>query len=460
MRLVRIKARNFMGLRNVLVVINDGVTKVVGLNEAGKSSLLTGVCACLFGAKRAEWDWERPDVMLRQGTEDGYFELGMDDGTTLRLNLEEGKSAKLIGHGPPPPAGGRKKKGPVIKQRDLNAKLSALGAEPGALLGMSNDQLDAVLVRLLGMEFCGRAEELDTREEELYTLRHKLGVQLDDMGNIAKVDEIEPVSTEALAQEMAEVEAYNEVQRKRGAAVDQAELAAIQWDKDEQAAALLVSERTAQLAAARAKLEKVQEGKAGHLEAQQALPLPEDMRSTEDVQRRIGEAGAINEQAAEYKRYLEKVAAHRELRDRHEQADQDLENIRAVKKEHHKSAQLPVEGLTRGRKGIRLDGLPLAQVNEAKRFKIFLKLLVADQPELRFIVIRDNNPLDHLSMAEALEIAYAEGLDVLIEEKGVVHGGNLIRLVDGESVAEDDKRWQALVRQQLRAARVHLPRGR
>ena len=71
------------------------------------------------------------------------------------------------------------------------------------------------------------------------------------------------------------------------------------------------------------------------------------------------------------------------------------------------------------------SGLPLKQVNEATQFKTFLKLLIADDPELRFIVIRNNNPLDHISMAEVIGVA-PEGFSIHLQ--GTLPPGSLPNL--------------------------------
>lgn len=114
-----------------------------------------------------------------------------------------------------------------------------------------------------------------------------------------------------------------------------------------------------------------------------------------------------------------------------------LEELTEKKRALIESANLPVKGLEFGENCLLLNGVPLEQLSAAEQLKLSMDMAMAENPDLKVILLKDASLLDAESMDYIRQRAEAEGYQVWAER---VASGDSVGFVieDGEIKEETE----------------------
>jgi len=106
------------------------------------------------------------------------------------------------------------------------------------------------------------------------------------------------------------------------------------------------------------------------------------------------------------------------LRTAQNHADQltnEMKELQERKKAAIESAKLPVSGLEFGEGELFLNGVPLAQLSAAEQLKLSMDIAMAENPQLKVVLLKDASLLDKESMEYIRNRAEKEGYQVWAE---------------------------------------------
>ena len=109
------------------------------------------------------------------------------------------------------------------------------------------------------------------------------------------------------------------------------------------------------------------------------------------------------------------------------------------KREAIAGAKMPMEGMTFTETEVFFDGVPIAQLGEAKQIEVGIALVLARKPKLRLVRIPHGESLDDKTMAHLAKLA--EEQDFYVWMAKVDTSGKVgIYLEDGEIAANNEKK--------------------
>lgn len=428
MLITALRVTNYKGARNVVITpgADLGIILIGGRNQAGKSSTVDALTALFGGAKQIA------DDPVFHGSDQAVIVGELDGGEIVvrRTIAPDGQTQLEV----------RDRDGAVRRPQDrLDRLIGARFLDPIQFLRKSAKEQRAELMRLI--PDAARLADLDAKRERAFDRRRELGREVTkargEIERLAVVEVGTPVDVAALA---AEQRAFGEQQRA-GEALGAA-------GKEKQR---IRNDRARELAQLQDQLNQLRQ--RAELVGQ-ALTTAENDLNAADA--RIAAAGAawaataarrdeIDATLATANAHNQAVFAAQAQNDRLARAGAELERLDAehagctetvVKIDTRKAeilaaARLPVAGLEVGDDGIRLGGVPLAQVAASQQIRVALGLAIAAAPGLDDIWIRDGALLDMDALADLAEQAAAAGKRLWIERVGTRDPGAII-IRDGE----------------------------
>lgn len=393
MKIDKVTAQNFKGLRKVKIDTRQTLVVLGGKNGAGKSSVLDAIVAAL-GGKRAV-----ADEPIRRGAKSGYVEVELDGLTVTRDFREDGKTSLRV----------RSKDGGKYGQARLDDLFSRLGPDPLAFLqAKPADQVELVQ-GALGIDLSG----FEAREEGLIEDRRLLGRELREA---SAAFEAAP-RIEGAPEDFVSIDEI--VARLEEARDSQVELRRLEAKSRNLKTAM--SEKVSDVGELRAALRR-EEAEADELiaqvnEAKRELdefepiadgPLHNQLREIESTNANV----RLNRARGEIGVRVEHVQA------KHDEAESALASLRAKRAAEIQAAEFPVAGVEIQGRALYFNGLPFSQASSAERLRVAVAIGIAQNPELRVLMIRDGSLLDLDSLQAVRDLAEELGAQVFIERVG------------------------------------------
>jgi DNA repair exonuclease SbcCD ATPase subunit len=377
MKIIKLKASNIKGLKQVDIKPDENLVLVTGKNAQGKSSLLDCILYALGGGSVIG------DKPIRKGETKGEIELDLGDIIVHRSFTDKGtyldvKTKKHDAHF-------RK------AQAKLDELIDALYFDPLEFIGLNEQEQREILFKSLGIN----VEKYDEEYGEVYEKRKEIGILLRQFK--ARLDSInkpedsvfkkEPVDVSKLSNELSDLNENIENIRSSKQVIES--------NKNKIETHL---EEIKQL-----KLENETIKKETDINK-----LETYVKEKENIKEALGTAQETNESIRQAKEYKQLEKEVQETDSKYKGFDNQLLDIKQKKKEELSKSNLP-KGLDINEDGIFMNDVPIKQLSGAEKLKTSLEIATRIKSELKVIRIENGSLLDDKGIKEVKDIAKREG---------------------------------------------------
>lgn len=423
MKLLSIKASNFLRLDAVEITPDGAVVQITGANGSGKSSVLKALECALAGKDSI------PADPVRHGADEAVIVADLGELVVKRVIRPDRSTALTVTN-----ADGFRASSPQKMLEGLFGKL----LDPVAFSRMPAKEQRELVAELIGLRSvldelaAADAADKDARRDVNRDLK-AAQARLDAM---PAVEAVEPVDVSATLAEIRAAREHNQLV---------ADSAAQRSDDKRRLEQLDLSAKGHRAEAARliALAESVEaEAKALLREMHACPPLPE-LVPLEPLEQRLEQAEQINAQHrsfVERQQLAEQVAAL----EADSQAYTDaLTQREAERRAVIEAADLPIDGLGFGDDGLTYNGIRLDQASTAEQLRVSAAIAMALSPKLRVLLVREGSLLDSTSLAMLAEMAAEQDFVCLIEtvnesgEVGVYIEDGRVAAVNGVAVGAE-----------------------
>lgn len=390
---------NFQNVSAVKIEPTNNVIMLFGKNAAGKTSVLDAIetTFCKFNARVTK----RP---IKDGAGRADIKIKMTDGTFLHQ--------KFTPSGPT--LTGKKADGGKLGQRDLDQAMSLLGVDAAAFINAGEKKQLEILLSTVVLPFV--PAELDAEIKDLEAKRLLAGQQGKAIGDYT-VDPNLPVDETSAQDIIASIRAAEEAASARRATEHSVKTA-----EDEVARlAEKLANVTADLEAASRKFEE---------SAEYLRDLPESIDTTE-LEAQLSTVEDANAAIRYNNTAREQVDRKNALRAEWAKYDAKMKEVQQRKADGLAAAEMPVEGLSFDEEGVLYQGVPFSRASGAEQIIVSAAMIVATNPEVRTMVIRNGNMMDETSLQTLQSMCEDNEFQAFVEFVSDSEDHEF-RLVDGE----------------------------
>lgn len=395
MKITKLTASNFMGLRAVEINPDGSVVTISGANEAGKSSVLNAICAGL-GAKL-------PDIPIREGETNAEITIVLDKykvtksltrttggGYSHRLQVEDAN-------------GGTVKK----PQTFLNELLGALTFDPFKFSNMRDDERRDILIEMTGLDL----SKIEAERTALYDDRTQVGRDQKAAEGAAKMTE--PLDADSIPDKAIDVAALSGEKDR---------INDLLWDYEGAEEKLLDAKVAATKAEADIKaLQKSLDQYNEKIKEYEKIITDDKERMGKHRERlikindEIETSTQANEKIQDKKTWITAMVRAQAYADKYKVLSSGIKALDTAKEKAVKAATMPVKGLSFSEDGVILDGIPFGQLSKSRRIRASIEIGMKMNPEIRILMIEDGSLLDNDSMKIVQEMAEKHDFQIWIE---------------------------------------------
>lgn len=404
MKITRLEASNFMRLVAVEITPEGNIIQITGPNGAGKSCLLDAIVAVLGGGHNQV---EKP---IRDGESKAKVVLETETFIGTR-KFAAGKSTLTLKHKGTAP--------PMSPQQFLKSITGPISFDPLAFSTMNAKDQRQTLLTLLGLDLNVHDAKINgLREERKVMLANKKRADGDlELLTLTPGLPSAEVSVAQLSQLLTDGVKVN----NRATAIDSA------FGVKKQ----LVAENQGRIDGLQAQIETLLE-ECGALEAEAGQI---DLVDTAAIQQQIDTAETTNQKIRANLAYHKADAGVDRLVEEVKDKYDAIQDAEAAKANAIGQAEMPVPGLGVDEVCVTFDGIPMAQVNHAKRVEVSLSVAIAMNPELTVMLINGNG-LDTDTLKTIAAKVEGTEYQVWMEVQTNKNKGFGIEIVDGMVVSE------------------------
>ncbi len=392
MKIQQLTVENFKRIRVIEVKPDGDVVRITGRNASGKSSCLDSIQAALAGKSAS------PPEPIHRGEDEAVVEIETDGDLKVRRTWKGGSSKLTVYR-----SGSRV----TSPQRVLDELYSAVALDPLAFLSLSKEDQRVVFAE--GAGILEKLREADLAVSQLYESRRVKNAQAKDAErklsplptwpHDTPVDEVDDADT-----------VIQETNRLQQAINDEVRL------RDEtQSVCSKITDIQREIERLLHEL-KILESRLKQLESRERLDLDDAKACVDALGDRLSLAQAADRHRQDMARQAEASANVQQLRDEAEKLDAELIAARSDRRALIAEAT-PVDGLTIDDEGrVSMLGIPIEQASQAERVRISAAIAMAQNRELRVMLIRDGNTLDSESLRQLTEAAKQHDMQLWIEQ--------------------------------------------
>lgn len=367
---------NFQKVSYARIEPSGNLIVLAGKNGAGKTGTIDGLETTFTGHNGR--NIKRP---IKDGHGKASIDIALSDGSTLtRGYTPSGTTLK-----------GKDAAGNKFGQKEIDARLSSLGIDGRKFISMGEkDQLKALL-SIVDLPFV--PAELDAERKALEAKRLLVGQQGKAIGEVA-ADPSLPTEEVSLNELLGRHRAAQESITRRSTKTREAQ----HWKSE--------AERLRQ---------ELSEAERKAVEAEEdlnELPLGEDpVWLQEQIDGAETSNAAIRANAHATTQAALKVA----LREQYEALTEEIKAIDKRKADGLAQAEMPIEGLDFDDEGVLYQKVPFSRASGREQLIVSCAMIMATNPEIRVIVVRDGNVLDLEGLQILQDMAEATDFQVFIE---------------------------------------------
>lgn len=424
MRIVRLQTENIKRIKVAEVTPEGDLISIGGRNENGKSSLIDSIEYGLHGGKSL------PAEPLRRGQKKGKVTIDLGELTVERIFTKKGSTLTVT------PKDGL----PFPSPQSVLDKLYADHTfDPLGFMGLKKQEKRAFLQRILDLDFTA----LDVERLRLYSERTAINREAKNLeaqaGSIEPDEDVTEISTSDLLAQIEKGEQHNAsirpIRTDLVLAQGKAEFAKSARERYE-AELESLRQRAATLKDLIAK-EQEQE----NILAARVAEMAEEIEGFEpinvdDLKAQLQRAGEINQKVQEQVWRKNIDSQSRAKNGEAMSLTLAIEAIDAQKERAIADAKFPVEGLSFSEDGVLFNDLPFEQASGEQQIIVSAAMALAQNPQLRILLIRNGSLLDQKHRAILAQWASENDCQVWLEivsEDGV---GCSVVISDGLVVGE------------------------
>lgn len=394
MKIIKLVAENFKGLKAVEIVPDQTFQIISGKNAQGKSSVLDAIWTAIAG-KNALKATDKP---VRDGEQKAFVTVELDDikvtrkwngdKTTLEVTAKDGAK-----YGSP--------------QTMLDNLIGKLSFDPLSFANQDEKKQKATLQELVGINF----DKLDLERKGWYDERtynnvsaKKLEGALSELPVPSSDIPEEEVSSKVILSELTAAQDAIRINENKRRELDSLRHYCSQLKNE-------ISELEQKLASKKSEYEQIkQKGSPLKLEVD-SLVDPD----TSAIQEKLQSIESVNHKVRQAKEYRRIESEIKEYKDASDFLTKKMKEIDQLKIDTLQSAQFPIKGLSFDENGVTFNGIPLKQCSAAERLKVSMAMAMALNPTLRVIRILDGSLLDSDNMKLIHDMAAEKDYQVWIE---------------------------------------------
>lgn len=374
---------------------SKGQVRIVGPNEAGKSSVLDTITLVLKGPKAGV------EMPIHRGATEGEGELDFGEFTAKRTFTEKGQYLHV-----------KRKDGKPARQDFLDSLVgSGLAFDPLEFSRKKGkEQVDMLLQ---ACKLSQDPREIDKERKEAFDKRTEvnrrakaLKARLDAIPIHADVPEEEIPATEAIHERDIVVKAMAE----RQALVNRISEQTRRIEEQREVLRQLQQE----LRTATAKMETFAAAAVEMQATLDAMPEP----TMADADKKLAEIEAVNAKVRLMKNRKGLVTEYDALVKEADDLTASIEWSDSMKANLLAEASLPIEGLNVEEGGITINGIPLNDCSASQVRKLGTYIAMALNPTIRVILLRDASLFDQESLEEVCSLAEEKNYQVWCEIVG------------------------------------------
>ena len=437
-KIISLEVVDFKRISAASIMIGDGLTKITGANGAGKSSIIDAIFYALKpdgvempineSARRAK-------ITLRIGNEEQGF-------TIERSVTESGKYLTITNDA------GKKISSP---QAFLNSLFVEM-ADPMVFMDMKQrEQCEALRIACK----CD-TRELDSKHKETYDERTIVNRRLDqaekaliDLGDEPEKLELKSASeltnkSDELLKFIASMDSKFERGKQINSSIEaeKKEISRIETDEDITNAEI---EKLQAKLKSLASLKSINQTNINVLHADREKLREECEKDLSKYKESKASIEAIKEEIQGIDEHNKKASLHDIWTQRKIQLDndrntahgesyqltQDLEAIAKEKRELLELADYPVPDMNIEGDKIYVGAVPFSNLNTAEKIKISTFVAIAQNPQLKMIIIRNGSMLDDNSLKIVQDIADNKDYQIIMEKVSMEGEVDSIHVIDG-----------------------------
>ena len=418
----------------------NGLTVIGGRNGQGKTSVLDAIAWALGGERM------RPTNARRDGAAgDARLKVVLDNGIVVE---RKGKNGSLKVTDPAGKKGGQALLDSFVEQLALDL--------PRFMNGSDKDKA-ATLLKVIGVgdELAALEAEEDRLANQRLTIgrmaKQKRGAA-DDMPFHANAP-TGPVSAAELIKEQQEILARNGENQRKRMRVEELRQAAKAANSAVEAAGRRVQQAEAELATARADLEREVRGYNEAVEELGTASKTADElvdESTAEIEASIAAIEETNAMVRDNQMRAAAEAEADELESQYADMNDQIDGVRARKRALLDGAELPLPDLSVERGSLVYKGQPWDCMSGSEQLRVATAIVRALKPECGFVLLDKTEQMDVQTLAEFGRWAASEGLQVIctrvstgdecsiVIEDGYMAGSAAYRGEDAEGGAEEE----------------------
>jgi len=394
MKILKFVAENFKKLSAVEIAPDGNVVVISGKNGAGKSSVLDGIEAALCGGRVL------PKRPIKDGEVRGKVEVNMGPYKVTRKFFGANSTLTVTTTG--------ETKTEVRKpQAFLDEVVGSLSFDPLAFLNKTPAEQRNTLMDFLGLNLQEYADKIATIKTRRSDVRKEKERKLHEAESITFTPNIpeQVQNSDALLLELNTIRKHNEhcqdVMSDNAVTTNRLE----QTNKEILAAQKAIEDwkkRLTSLITTKASLE-------------QQLQTAPQLKSSAEVEAKIKALTDTNEAIRLNAQKKGAMETYERCITEYSNLGDDIKIVENQKAKKLAETVMPVEGLSILPDGLAYNGIPLEQVNSAKKLEICVAISMALNPKLKVLRI-DGNALDTESLLAIGKIVDNQGYQVWIEK--------------------------------------------
>jgi len=401
MKILKLTAENFKKLSAVEITPDGNMVVISGKNGAGKSSVLDAIEAALRGGRclpkqpiktgevRAKVETELGETLIPE-----YKVTRKFFGTSSTLKIETCGETKSEIRSP---------------QTFLDKIVGDISFDPLAFMKKTSAEQRNALMDFLGLNLDEFDNKIISLKSERSDIRKEKERKLHEADSITFTPNLPPqeIDSGSLLRELNEITIHNQKCHKIATenAVLQSRLDRIK--KDMYAANAAITEWQNRIKKLRALRDE--------LEIQTTQSSEISLKDSAEVEAKIKSLSETNEAIRRNKQKKEAFTTHDRCKEEYQRLGDEVKQVEGLKARKMAEAVMPVKGLTIQSDGLAFNGLPLEQVNAAKKLEICVAISMAMNPKLKVLRINGND-LDHDSLVTIGELVNNKDYQTWVEK--------------------------------------------